>query len=46
MQEGTVVRIYGEWAGTQVMLQATDNPAFNFIIFYINLAGHLAVGDT
>lgn len=42
---GTVVRIYQEWAGTQVMIQSKDYPAFFVIIFHINLSKQLNTND-
>lgn len=43
---GTVSRIFEEWAGTQVQIQAKNYPSFYFIIFHIHLAAPLQVGDT
>ncbi|MGB8658157.1 MAG: hypothetical protein WCE90_10300 [Candidatus Zixiibacteriota bacterium] len=43
--QGTVFRMIEEWAGTQVQIQSTQYPAFCFIIFHINLAVPLEVGD-
>lgn len=42
---GTVSRIYEEWAGTQVQIQSEEYPAFFFIIFHVNLTNSLNVGD-
>lgn len=43
--QGTVSRIIEEWAGTQVQIKSAQYPTFNFIIFHINLANPLKVGD-
>lgn len=43
--KGTVSRLIEEWAGTQVQIKSTQYPAFFFIIFHINLANPLKVGD-
>ena len=43
---GTVSRMFVEWAGTQVQIRSSKYPAFFFIIFHINLANPLTVGDT
>jgi len=42
---GTVSRIFDEWAGTQVQITSTLQPAFTFIIFHVALAKPLVVGD-
>jgi len=43
---GVVRTIYEEWAGTQVQIRSSAQPAFTFIIFHISLASPLAVGST
>ena len=43
--DGTVSRMYEEWAGTQVQIRSEVYPAFFFIIFHINLTSSLSVGD-
>jgi hypothetical protein len=43
--KGTVSKIYQEWAGTQIQIKSKEYPAFYFIIFHINLANPLKVGD-
>jgi len=43
--KGTVSRMFEEWAGTQVQIKSEQYPAFYFIIFHINLANPLKVGD-
>lgn len=43
---GTVSRMFDEWAGTQVQIRSRAYPAFYFIIFHINLNSPLNVGDT
>jgi hypothetical protein len=42
---GTVTRIFDEWAGTQVQITSTMQPAFTFIIFHVALAKPLLLGD-
>ena len=42
---GTVSKIYEEWAGTQVQIKSEVYPAFFLIIFHINLTNSLNVGD-
>lgn len=42
---GTVFEIYEEWAGRQIQIKSEEYPAFFFIIFHINLANPLNVGD-
>ncbi len=42
---GSVLRIYEEWAGTQVQIRCDDQPAFIIIIFHVAMANPLAVGD-
>ena len=42
---GTVSKIYEEWAGTQVQIKSEEYPAFFFIIFHVNLTNPLNVGD-
>lgn len=43
---GTVVRIFDEWAGTQVQIAPFSQPSYTVIIFHINLFDSLSVGDT
>lgn len=43
--KGSVSRIFEEWAGTQVQIQSEKYPKYIFIIFHINLATPLHVGD-
>ncbi|MBI2428449.1 MAG: hypothetical protein HYV29_06570 [Ignavibacteriales bacterium] len=43
---GTVVRIFDEWAGTQVQIQPFGHSAYTIIIFHIALQRPLAAGDT
>ncbi|MCD6117176.1 hypothetical protein J7K93_09190 [bacterium] len=43
---GTVVRLYEEWAGTQVQIQSSKYPKFIFTIFHINLVNPLHEGDS
>lgn len=43
---GTVSRMFEEWAGTQVQIQSKKYPTIFFIIFHIHLAAPLQVGDT
>jgi len=43
--DGTVVRIFEEWAGTQVQVQSTTVPSCTMIIFHIALQKPLIVGD-
>ena len=42
---GTVSWKEGEWAGVQVHIQSSEYPAINFMIFHIDLAESLEVGD-
>ncbi len=42
---GTVSRMFEEWAGTQVQIQSKKYPTIFFIIFHIQLAAPLQVGD-
>ena len=44
--EGTIFKIFEEWAGTQVQIRSKDYPAFYFIIFHINLSSPLSVGGS
>lgn len=43
---GTIVRIFDEWAGTQLQIQPFDHPAYGIIIFHIALLKPLATGDS
>ncbi len=43
---GTVLKIFQEWAGTQIQIRSKEYPAFFFIIFHVNLISPLNVGDT
>lgn len=42
---GTVVRLFDEWAGTQVQIRPNDQPLFTIIIFHIALQKTLTAGD-
>jgi len=42
---GRVVRVFEEWAGTQVQITSDDYPAFRFVIFHIDLGASLEEGD-
>ncbi len=42
---GTVSRIYEEWAGTQIQIESDEYPAFFFIIFHVSLSSALSVGN-
>jgi hypothetical protein len=42
---GSVSRMIEEWAGTQVQIQSQKYPQYFFIIFHINLAVPLHIGD-
>lgn len=44
--DGTVSGIIEEWMGTQVWIQSTEYPDFEFRIFHIKLADSLAVGQS
>ncbi|MDP1678314.1 MAG: hypothetical protein Q8L88_15760 [Bacteroidota bacterium] len=44
--EGTVVRIFEEWAGTQVQIQPKTVQSCTIIIFHIALQKPLTVGDS
>ena len=43
---GTVTRIFDEWAGTQVQITSSVQPAFTFILFHVNLGKPLLLGDS
>jgi hypothetical protein len=43
--DGQVVRTLQEWAGLQVQIKSSRHPDFHFIIFHINPANPIAVGD-
>lgn len=43
---GIVVRMFDEWAGTQVQIVPFSQPSYTVIIFHINLLSPLSVGDT
>lgn len=43
---GSVSRLTEEWAGTQVQIQSAQYPQYYFIIFHINLASPLHLGDS
>lgn len=43
--DGTVDRIFEEWAGTQVQIKSDKYPQFIFIIFHVNLINPLKAGD-
>ena len=43
---GTVVRIFDEWAGTQVQIQPAIQSSYTIIIFHIALLHPLNIGDT
>ncbi len=42
---GKIVKVYNEWAGTQLQISSNEYPAFIFIIFHINLAKTFNKGD-
>ena len=42
---GSVARLDEEWIGTQVRIRSRRYPAFEFILFHVNLSGPLHVGD-
>jgi hypothetical protein len=42
---GTVARLYEEWAGTQIQIQATDHPLHRINIFHVALSRPLTVGE-
>lgn len=42
---GTVSRLDEEWAGMQVQIRSSENPAYVFIIFHIDLEKTLTVGE-
>ena len=42
---GVIVRLYEEWAGTQLQIQSSKYPDFTFIIFHVNLSNPLNEGD-
>ncbi len=44
--DGTVIWLDEGWAGSQIRIQSSDFPAFYFILFHVNLAGDLSVGDS
>lgn len=44
--KGKVVRVDEEWAGTQLRIKSDQYPAFYFIIFHVQLANPLKVGDS
>ncbi|MFH1688627.1 MAG: hypothetical protein ABIE42_00135 [Candidatus Eisenbacteria bacterium] len=44
--DGTVSRMWEEWAGTQVQVRSGERPAFFFNVFHINLSDPLVVGDS
>lgn len=43
--QGSIFKIYQEWAGTQIHVKSKEYPAFYFIIFHINLINPIKVGD-
>jgi len=42
---GFVHDVFDEWAGTQVQIQSEEYPAFYFMLFHVDLAYSLNVGD-
>jgi hypothetical protein len=44
--DGTISRIFQEWAGTQIQIQSSEFPAFFFSLFHVAEANPVAVGDT
>lgn len=42
---GSIVRIYDEWAGTQMQIQTTGSDPYTIIIFHVHLIKQLHVGD-
>lgn len=43
---GTVTNVFDEWSGTQVQITATQQDAFTFVIFHVNLRAPLRIGDS
>ena len=43
--DGTVVKIFSEWAGNQVHIKSKDFPAFTVKIFHVNVKIDLKEGD-
>jgi hypothetical protein len=43
---GIVSRVIEEWAGTQVQIQSSVQRSLYFIIFHVNLAAPLQIGDS
>jgi hypothetical protein len=43
--DGQVIRTLQEWAGLQVQIKSSLHPDIHFIIFHINPASSIAVGD-
>lgn len=44
--DGTVVKLFEEWAGYQVHIRSHQYPAFTFRLFHIHLLHPLRVGDS
>ncbi len=42
---GTISRINEGWAGAQIQIKSEEYPAFNFIIFHVNLTNPITVND-
>jgi hypothetical protein len=42
---GNILKIFEEWAGTQIQIQSNDHPAFFFSIFHVNLIYSFNVHD-
>jgi hypothetical protein len=43
---GKVTRVFAEWAGSQIQITATAQPAFTFILFHVEPTLPLEVGTT
>lgn len=43
--DGTISRVFDEWAGTQIWITSTAYPAFSFRIFHVTLSPPLEEGD-
>ncbi len=44
--DGTIVKLFEEWAGYQVHIRSSKYPTFTFRLFHIHLLHPLRVGDT
>lgn len=43
--DGTIQKVYEEWAGTQLWIRSTNNKAVFFIIYHVNKSRQFVVGD-